>query len=167
MTADASFGALLARGEQLLEAGALAEAESVLRQALELDPRSARARSKLGIALARQGRYEEAIEAFRRAVEFDPLYAPAYSNLGVVYQELGRLDEALAAYRKAIEVDPDYWIAHQNLAALYKQRGEYGAFVRHIKRATRLAARSADGPRRAGCLGLVLVGLLAAAVALR
>jgi Flp pilus assembly protein TadD len=153
---EPSFEALVARGEQLLEAGAPEEAEAALREAVALQPRSARARSKLGVALARQGRYEEAIEAFRRALEYDPLYAPAYSNLGAVYHELGRLDDALAAYRKAIEVDPDYWIAHQNLAALHKQRGDYGAFVRHMKRATRLAARAQSGPRRAGCLPMVL-----------
>jgi len=153
---DPSFEALVARGEQLLEAGSPEEAEAVLREAVALQPHSARARSKLGVALARQGRYEEAVEAFRRALESDPLYAPAYSNLGAVYHELGRLDDALTAYQKAIEVDPDYWIAHQNLAALHKQTGDYGAFVRHMKRATRLAARTQEGSRRAGCLPIVL-----------
>lgn len=160
---EPSFEALVARGERLLEAGAPEEAEAILREAVALQPRSARAHSKLGVALARQGRYEEAVEAFRRALESDPLYAPAYSNLGAVYHELGRLDDALTAYQKAIEVDPDYWIAHQNLAALHKQRGDYGAFVRHMKRATWLAARAREGSHGAGCLPMVLgVALLLA-----
>ncbi|MDR5682501.1 MAG: tetratricopeptide repeat protein [Armatimonadota bacterium] len=165
------FVEALARGEELLDQDDLRQAEASLRQAVELDPNSARARSKLGVALARQGRYEEAIEQFRRSLEADPLHAPAYSNLGTVYQEQGRTEEAMAAYRKAIEVDPDYWVAHQNLAALYKRQGNYVEFVRHIKKATRLAAKAdpkrrshtGDVPRRTGCLPAVALPAVIAA----
>jgi Flp pilus assembly protein TadD len=160
-----TFTDLLARGEAALDAGELGDAEALLRKATEREPTSPRAHNKLGVALARQGRHEEALVCFRRALELDPLHAPAYCNIGTVYAETGRLEEALAAYHKAVEVDPDYWVAHQNLAALYKRTGRYGEFVRHMKRATHLAARrpAGEGPaRRPGCLvaALAAVALL-------
>jgi tetratricopeptide (TPR) repeat protein len=162
----------LARGEQLLDDAELEQAEAALRRAVGLDPRSARAHSKLGVALARQGRHDDAIEQFRRSLEADPLHAPAYTNLGTVYQEQGRTEAAMAAYRKAIELDPDYWVAHQNLAALYRKQGNYAEFVRHIKQATRLAAkaepkrppRGSGVPRRAGCLPAVAMPMLLAMI---
>lgn len=172
MRTQPDFLQALARGEELLDEGGLDEAESILRRAVELDPDSARARSKLGVALARQRRHSEAMEQFRRALEADPLYAPAYSNLGTLYQEQGRTEEAMAAYRKAIDLDPDYWVAYQNLAALYRKQGNYGEFVRHMKQATRLAAkadpkrrpRSGDVPRRAGCLPVIAAPVVLAMI---
>ncbi|MCS7173182.1 MAG: tetratricopeptide repeat protein [Armatimonadetes bacterium] len=162
MGVESGFEELLARGERLLEAGELQEAEALLREAVACEPRSARAHSKLGAALARQGRYQEAAAVLHRAIELDPRYAPAYTNLGAVYHEQGRLEEALQAYRKALEVDPEYWIAHQNLAALYRQLGDYGAFVRHMKQATHLMARAQASEGRTGCLPLLLLAALAA-----
>jgi tetratricopeptide (TPR) repeat protein len=172
MLSSPDFLQALARGEELLDEGELDQAESILRRAVELDPDSARARSKLGVALARQGRHNEAIEQFRRSLEVDPLYAPAYTNLGTAYQEQGRTEAAMAAYRKAIELDPDYWVAHQNLAALYRKQGNYAEFVRHIKQATRLSAkaepkrppRASGAPRRAGCLPVIATFVLLATV---
>lgn len=161
MGEETGFEALLARGERLLEAGEFSEAEALLREAAAREPRSARAHSKLGAALARQGRYEEAVAILRRAIELDPRYAPAYTNLGAAYHEQGRLEEALQAYRKALEVDPEYWIAHQNLAALYRRLEDYGAFVRHMKQATRLMARAQAQEGRTGCLPLLLLAVLA------
>jgi tetratricopeptide (TPR) repeat protein len=78
----------------------------------------------------------------------------------------------MAAYRKAIELDPDYWVAYQNLAALYRKQGNYAEFVRHIKQATRLAAKAepkrrpqaGDVPRRAGCLPVIAAPVLLAAI---
>ncbi|MCS7235872.1 MAG: tetratricopeptide repeat protein [Armatimonadetes bacterium] len=71
------------------------------------------------------------------------------------------MEEAVRAYRKALELDPDYAVAHQNLAAVYKRLGRYEGFVRHMKQATRLAARGPRSRGRPGCL----VAVVAAAVA--
>jgi tetratricopeptide (TPR) repeat protein len=60
------------------------------------------------------------------------------------------------AYRKALELAPDYAVAHQNLAAVYKRLGRYEEFVRHMKRATRLASRPPAAAGRPGCLAALL-----------
>ena len=175
----------VAEGEKHLDAGEWAYAEAAFRRAVEVDPTSAAALSKLGVALIRQRRMGEAEQAFARAVGVDPKHAPAWSNLGNVYQEAGRTDEALAAYQRAIAADPDYWLAYENLAALYKKLGRTSEQIAAQKKATRLklSARApatrqgtagsrgtAEGGRRLGCLGraaVVLTLLGAAAYALR
>lgn len=154
----------LAQGEQHLDAGEWAEAEAAFRRALEAEPTSAAAHSKLGVALVHQRRLDDAEQAFTRAVGLNPRYAPAWSNLGNLYRETGRREEALEAYRRAVEADPDYWVAHQNLGGLYKEMGRISEAVASLRKATRLSARSAlrrppaagpaaEGRRRPGCLG--------------
>jgi len=168
--------ARLADGEKHLETGEWEAAEAAFRQAIEADPTSAPAHSKLGVALVHQRRLDEAGQAFSRAVAVDPRYAPAWSNLGNIYRETGRLEQALDAYQRAIAADPDYWIAHQNLGGLYRQMGRMSEAIASLRRATRLSARAAMRPpgagegRRMGCLGgaaLWLVLLAGAALALR
>jgi superkiller protein 3 len=158
----------IVEGEKHLEVGEWGEAEASFRHAVEADPTSAAAFSKLGVALVRQGRTDEAEQAFGRAVAVNPRYAPAWSNLGNVYHERGRNDEALEAYQRAIAADPDYYIAYQNLGSLYKQMGRIGEAIAARRRATRLSMKAAVARppagrgRPAGCLGraAVLVILL-------
>jgi tetratricopeptide (TPR) repeat protein len=161
----------LSAGERHLEAGALAEAETAFRLAIETAPTSAVAFSKLGVALARQRRVDEAEQAFSKAVALNPRYAPAWSNLGNVYRESGRTDEALQAYERAVAADPDYWIAYQNLGGLYKQMGRTSEAIAALKRATRLSIKAPirrpgeAGGRRIGCLGRSAVFLVLAGAA--
>jgi tetratricopeptide (TPR) repeat protein len=144
-------------GEKHLDAGQWPEAEAAFRRALQVNPNSAVAYSKLGVALVHQRRLEEAEQAFTRAVTIDPGYAPAWSNLGNVRREAGRLEEALQAYERAVAADPDYWIAHQNLGGLYKQMGRTSEAIASLKRATRLSMKAPvrrPGDREGtGCLG--------------
>lgn len=163
----------LQEGERYLESGEWEAAEAAFRRAVEVDPQSAVARSKLGVALAHQRRLDEAEREFARAVTINPGYAPGWSNLGNVYRERGRLDEALQAYERAVAADPDYWVAHQNLGALYKQLGRTSDAIAALKKATRLSLRApvrrpGEAAGRMGCLGrsaaalAVLVGTAAA-----
>jgi superkiller protein 3 len=165
--------ALLTEGEAKLAAEDWDGAAAVFRRAVAAAPSSAIAHSKLGVALVHKKQWEEAAAEFGRAIQLDPRYAPAYSNLGNVHRERGRLDEAVASYQKAISVDPEYWVAHQNLGVVYKQQGKVAEAVREFKAATRLSLRSthpraaragqaAGDGRRLGCLGAVVMALLAA-----
>lgn len=170
MTQEAST-ARLAEGEKHLEAGEWEAAEAAFRRAIEAEPRSALAYSKLGVALVNQRRLDDGEKAFARAVAVDPKYAPAWSNLGNVYRETGRSEQALDAYQRAITADPDYWVAHQNLGGLYRQMGRMSEAIASLRKATRLSARAAmrpsgaGGGRRLGCLGGAGATLIALAVA--
>jgi len=60
------------------------QAETSLRQALELDPHHAEVNLNLGMLLAELGRLPEAEKAFRTAAKSDPRSATAAYNLGVL-----------------------------------------------------------------------------------
>jgi Flp pilus assembly protein TadD len=79
-----------------------AEAEKQLRHALALDPKHARARCNLGLALGQQGKYGEALLAFRAVVS----EADAHCDLAFVFWSQGKIDEARAECRQAVQVDP-------------------------------------------------------------
>lgn len=64
-----------------LQDGHLQEAESVLRDALKMEPSDGDIWTNLGVALARSGSYEEAEEVFRTALEINPAHELARSNL--------------------------------------------------------------------------------------
>jgi len=79
----------------------LGEAESVLRQALELNPQHAAANNNLGLVLGQQGRISESLAAFR--VGGTP--AQAHANIAFVHSQRGEIDEAQKHYSRALSLD--------------------------------------------------------------
>jgi Flp pilus assembly protein TadD len=82
-------------------------------QAVLLEPRNARARNYLGVAVGQMGWFDGAEAEFRRAIEFDPAYADAHFNLA--YFGLQRRTPAIELARRhytlavqlGAERDPD------------------------------------------------------------
>ena len=75
------FAEALARAKRAMGRLRRTEAELFLRRALDLDDRSAEARTLLGILLLAKDEPHAAREEFGRALEADPGYAPARHNL--------------------------------------------------------------------------------------
>ena len=73
----------------------LPRVEALLRRAVLLDPKLAKASLELGILLSDQQRYKEAVPALRRAAQLDPDQAQAHYRLAQAYQRTGQ--PALAA----------------------------------------------------------------------
>ena len=85
-----------------------AEAESFARRAVQLQPRSAVAWDRLGVALQSRGLFNNETEsAYRRAVELDPEFAVAYAHLARVVKRMGRENEAAPLYEKATQLAKD------------------------------------------------------------
>lgn len=103
--------------------GALAEAEALCRQALDVEPDLFVALNLAGAIALRTGRAQAAAEWLGRAVAAAPAEAAVRVNYGVALQSSGRPDEAIESYRQAIGLRPDFPEAHNNLAfALCGQR---------------------------------------------
>jgi Tfp pilus assembly protein PilF len=92
-----------------------AEAEMNLRQALALRPDHARARTNLGLLLARAGRADEALAEFRKAGCGE---ADARVNLAFALTLEGRCPEAREHYRQALAADPSSAPARKGLEKL-------------------------------------------------
>jgi len=97
----ANVGALLARGQALLEQHHPLEALAWFEQAIALDGNAADAFIKKGAALERLGRLDEALASYERALRLDDSHADAYIGKGNVLNRLERYEEALVCFEQA------------------------------------------------------------------
>lgn len=100
------------------QCGELSQAETLLRQALEIVEHPVLF-NNLGTILKAYGKQPEAEAAYRRAIALHPDYAEAHNNLGTLFQEQQRLHEAEAAYLRAQALAPSDVSVPFNLALLY------------------------------------------------
>jgi Flp pilus assembly protein TadD len=108
--------------DALASSGNFAAAIPIYRETLTLDPRRARARAGLGVALARTGRFEEAAQELARAME-QGVDDPAVINAaGFSLVQTGRTDEAVRLLRAAQARHPDDPDIAHNLELLLNGR---------------------------------------------
>ena len=100
------WNAPLQEGVALSRNGAVAEGLGLIRQGLELSPRSAPGHAALGHVLHRLGEHEQAIAALRQSLAIDPANAHVHSGLAGVFNHLNRRDAAEESLRTAITLDP-------------------------------------------------------------
>jgi len=98
-------------------------AERYLRQALELNPRSADAHWMFGHLCSCTGRHDEALAEMALARELDPLSGLMHAMEGKFLLDAGRTHQALARLREALELDPNSRVAHSFLAAACIEKG--------------------------------------------
>lgn len=128
---DALHGmGLFARRVALLDT-----AESLIRQAIEIDPANGGYWSNLGNVLQQLDRWDEAIEAHRSAVRLNPAHFAIRHNLGSALNLVDRPYEALPHLREALRLNPDSPDAAASYATTLYRVGEYGAALRFFRRA--------------------------------
>ena len=118
------------RGNQLLEAGNLKEAELAYRRALTADIGFGPAHNNLGKVYYLQQRYYEAAWEFEYAAKLMPHQPEPRNNLGMVFEAVGRLEQAIAEYDKALDIAPEYPEIVGNLARAKLRRGDKDQQVR-------------------------------------
>jgi predicted O-linked N-acetylglucosamine transferase (SPINDLY family) len=123
-------------------AGGLAEAETLYRQLLGVQPDHLDALNNLGIALGCQERMGEAAEVFRRVVGLMPAHADSWNNLGITLAADGRFAEAMEAYSRSLALLPNQPEAYNNIGNAYKELGQIEQAEAAYRRA--LAERSQD-----------------------
>jgi len=101
-----AWNAPLQEGIALSRNGAVAEALGLIREGLELSPRSAPGHAALGHVLHRLGEHEQAIAATRQSLAIDPANAHVHSGLAGMFNHLNRRDAAEECLRAAITLDP-------------------------------------------------------------
>ncbi|MDJ0905272.1 MAG: tetratricopeptide repeat protein [Woeseiaceae bacterium] len=94
------------RDSQEVDEELLLKAIGHYREAVELDPESALAHSRLAGALLYLGDLDAAEAPIHRALSLDPSLSEAQQTIGLFYYARG-LPEALANLERAVELDPD------------------------------------------------------------
>jgi tetratricopeptide (TPR) repeat protein len=111
--AAAHAAEVFAKGRQNHDAGDLACAEELYRQAVHADPSHADAWGYLGSVCQARGKLSEAALCFRRSLTLAPGNATPYCCLAAVLVQQRKLDEAVASLREALLRHP------QNVEVLY------------------------------------------------
>jgi tetratricopeptide (TPR) repeat protein len=109
---------MAAAARELYEKGARRSALSMYHDALELDPLSAEATLRLGLALAEQEKFAEAFAMFKRAREFGAGGVELLVAMGQCATALARGPSAVAYFEEALKIEPRNFIARRALHAL-------------------------------------------------
>ncbi len=109
---DASY--YLIQGNKSFQQGEYEDAIANYDQAIQREPKAARAYNNRGVAKHNLGRYADAIADYNKTIELKPGLASPYNNLGTARRGLREYVDAIAAYNKAIELDKDYAEAYYN-----------------------------------------------------
>jgi tetratricopeptide (TPR) repeat protein len=102
----------------------MGEAETLYRQAIEMDPWLTIAFTNLGNICFRRQNVAAAEELYRKALELDRGQPEAQYNLGYVMLERGKAADSVPLFLGAIAADPGFADAYFNLAMAYEQTGE-------------------------------------------
>jgi tetratricopeptide (TPR) repeat protein len=127
---------------ELRREGRESEAETLLRESSELDPRCGRAWRLLAGLAAGQGRVAESLDLATRGLERaagdDPARADLAELRGAALEQRGDRADAAAAYRMAAELDPSRSATALAASRLLRAVGEWRAAAEVL---TRLAER--------------------------
>jgi tetratricopeptide (TPR) repeat protein len=113
---------LINQAVSLHQAGRLAEAEGVYRQALAAAPGRADVWYNQGIVLGQLGRFAEAVTAFDQALAIEPSHE-AWNNRAAALHRLGRVGEALDSIDRALAAAPTFASALRNRAFILRDLG--------------------------------------------
>lgn len=117
--------------------GRYAEAESIYRQILQVNPRHVDALHLLGVLAFQVGKLQTAHDLIVQALSIREDYPDAWSNLGNVYSAAGRVEDAVKALRRAIELRPAFTDAHNNLGCVLERAGRLTEAVAAFSEAVR------------------------------
>ena len=107
------------------ESADLAQSETHLRRAAQLDPKMVLAHFSLGGVLRRLERLDEALAAYFECVRLDETYFRAYYAMGELYRAQGRAADALKSYELAVErAECDWPHPHYGKGRVLAEQGD-------------------------------------------
>ena len=138
----------VARGEALLALGKNAEAETALRQAIQIDPKSAMAYSRLAQAQLALARPADAVASGRKATELDDKFGEGFAVLGaaIVAENPKSWSDAIAQAQQGAFLDPDNPNVQAAVGRIFEANGQLEQAAGAYRKA--LTADPAFGPAR-------------------
>ena len=106
-------------------AGRLAEAEALLRQILQGQPKHAHALHLLGVVAYQAGKAALALQLIAEAIAIDGNVALFHSNFAEMSRQQGKLSEAIRHGECAVALDASMVSAHSNLGIAYYDAKDY------------------------------------------
>jgi tetratricopeptide (TPR) repeat protein len=125
-------------GSKLLWENNFNEAESYLKEAIELDPLFVDAMDHLGMVYRRQNRLDEAEEMYLRSISINDKNLVPYQNLAIVYRLKNRLNDALELYKKMAAIDENNPEPYYGIGELFYIVGDYEKSIPFFDKAIEL-----------------------------
>ena len=127
--------------DRLASAGQVKAAIAKAREAVAVDPASARAHAFLGSLLVETGDDAGALAALSEAARLDPTDAMALTEVGRLLVLANRVPEAIDSLVAATEADKNLPDPHRFLSILYQQMGRQADADRHRAAFMRLTSK--------------------------
>jgi protein O-GlcNAc transferase len=128
----------------LHQQGQLAQAETLYRQVLAVQPDHADALHFLGVLESQRGRREPGLSLIDRAVALNPRNIAAFYNRAGILRDMKRLEEALDSYDRALALKTDHTGALNNRGAVLHDLKRYAEAIASYDRAIALRPDHAD-----------------------
>jgi Tfp pilus assembly protein PilF len=125
--------------------GALAEATSSLKRAIDIDPTSWMAFHLLGLVKMKQGKFSEALEHFEAAVDMNPEETSIWGKCGETLLLLERVEEAERYLRKALKLDGEHVETLITFSRLLIRQGKHADAREMVSRALNLQPSNKEG----------------------
>jgi predicted TPR repeat methyltransferase len=145
-----SSGQLFAVALQHHQGGKLAEAESLYRRILTVDPNHADSLHSLGVIAYQAGRNDVAVDIIGQAIALSDRVPGFHNNLGNALQAQGRLAEATECYRRAVILDQTFAVAHYNLGNVLKEQAKLTDAAESYRRALAIKPDYAEAQNNLG-----------------
>ena len=130
---------VIARGDSAMNRLAYGEAARIYGEAVALDPESAQAHSRQGLALWASQQFEKAVPVLDRAIELDPEDAYAYYYRGSSHLALDNFEQSVADLAEATRLGSlpveDAMRAHHIRSIGYMNLEEYDAAIDAVSEA--------------------------------
>ncbi len=126
----------ISQGNEFLAHGDYVNAAQAYREALTLQPESAKLHYNLALALDGMGKIEEETRELQKAISLDPNYPDAHNRLGTLALKANKLADAEREFRAAWELNPRYAEAENNLGTLYGREARPADAIKFFEKAT-------------------------------
>lgn len=137
-TGERSFDALHQLGILHYQQGRHQQAQTLLDEALRLNPGSAAAWCNKGLVLQALRRPREALTSYDKGIALGSGHAEIHNNRGNVLFELGRPEEALASHEEAIKLNPRSTLAYNNRGNVLRHIGRLAEAIASYDKAIAL-----------------------------
>jgi tetratricopeptide (TPR) repeat protein len=123
----------LQRGLNAIRRHDFAEAESLIKTGLNIEPSSAIGYDLLGIASDGLGKQSEAEKCFRQALHLNPKFVAAHNDLARCLYRRGMVEPAVQEFQQALRLDPRNFTANFNLGVISRDRKRYAEAVKYLE----------------------------------
>jgi len=132
---DAEVERLLDDAERLLLDGDAAQAQRLVRGALESRPDRARALFLAGRLERLAGHHDAALELLERAADRDPAHVATHLEIAFLHRRTRDFERCLDELSLALYYDPDNTTAYTELGAVHQMKGDVDGAIEYFKKA--------------------------------